>query len=288
MNVKELFHDEGIWKIEVDGVLRKLGTIAPIDRGLTLASGYQQLKSVAEKLTHNMARKLIDDGLGDRTKLFGDEFVHDQKSVGSCNGWAGATSDEKSRVLNGQPHVRLSGTSLYSRINFGQDQGSLLKDGMREIQNGVSTEAACPWDKWHASMVSAAAKAEYVRFRAHEPLVIDDELDLLTAILTLKSCPVVAVHVTNAFMNLDDSGLSGGGNGPGNHAVHVDSVRWNVAKARYEYRNANSWGLQWGLRGFSWLTWAQHFAPTRKFHEFYTITAASEDEADSDNPPVIN
>lgn len=287
MNTKETFFDSGTnsWAIEVDGVLRKLGTVPPIDRGLAVASGYRPVRSVAGRLTAEQARRLVDAGLGDRTHLFGDDFVHNQRQHGSCNGFAGAMALEQVRVLNGQPHVRLSGTSLYARINGGQDQGSLLKDGMREVQNGVSTEAACPWDKWHWSMVPEAAKAEFPRFRAHEPLVIDDEADLLTAILALKACVVVAVHVDNGYTKFDNTGVSGGGQGPGNHAQAGNSVRWNAAKGRFEYRLSNSWDLVWGHRGYNWVTWNQHLAPTRRHHEFYVVTSASEDDADSNNPP---
>lgn len=209
-----------------------------------------------------------------RDKQFDKSWIMDQGDAGSCNGHAIASVLSKMRYLRGQPKVLLSGSDAYSQMNGGVDEGSELAAGMRVVQrNGIATLALNPTHRIFDWQVSRAAKGARARFKGFECLAIDDELELASFIL-LHGMVVVAVDVTDDFMELDAAGHPGGGGGPGNHAIHSDDVR--LVGDQLEFRGVNSWG-DWGLDGTCWLPFEQHLAVPIKNHRFYGLPEASTD-----------
>ena len=216
---------------------------------------------------------------------FGDDIIKDQRSFGSCNGFAGALCLTRARIRRGLTRIDLSGAYLYSLINGGRDQGSLLEDGMRTMQEkGIATESTVPWNAIYPSRYDKQkADAEAARFKGFECYSVRKELELFSALALGFDC-VVAVHADNGFMQLDSRGVAGGGNGPGNHSVGADGLWWDNELIADGF---NSWNLTYGNRGRMGLTWNRHFASTTKYHVFFAIRSTS-DDPQGDNPPVSN
>lgn len=220
---------------------------------------------------------------GDRGRdRFDISWIKNQRSHGSCNGFAGALALSRSRVRRGLERVDLSGAYLYSLINGGRDQGSLLEDGLRVMQSrGVATEQTVAWDAIYPGRYDRSkADAEAARFRGFECYAVRSDRGLFSALAAGFDC-VVAVHADSGFMRLDSRGVAGGGNGPGNHAVLVDGLWWD---GEVIADGVNSWGTSYGDQGRMGLSWKRHFARTTQYHLFYAIRSTSDDPQGS-NPP---
>lgn len=268
--------------IDDAGVDRMLGTLVPA----APPSGFKLYADSGKPMfTLDTIRKFGTENDTKGRSRFDSSWIMDQRSHGSCNGYAGASALSRARVRRMLPRVDLSGAYLYSLINGGRDDGSMLDDGMREVQNGLATRETVGWDAIYPSRYDRAkAKAEAARFKAHECYQLRTQEELFSALMADFDC-VVAVHVGNSFMRLDGDGVCGGDRGPGNHAVCVDGftvLRDGTLCADL----ANSWNLTFGDQGRGWLTWSRHFAQTVGPHGFYAIRSAS-DDPEGDNPPDI-
>ncbi len=216
-------------------------------------------------------------------KKFGPQWIKNQGNLGACNGFAGSSALERARVRRGLPVVRLSGFGLYSAINGGRDQGSMLDDGMEWI-----TEKGCPptspdeqatyrWER-----VPEFSKREMSNYKAHECYHLTSELELASALASGFDC-VIAVHASDRWMQLDDEGVSLESNGVGNHAVLVDDVVV-LKSGEFGFDMANSWDLRFGNQGRSYQTWKRHLRSTVENHYFYAIRSTSDGR---EKPPEI-
>ena len=180
--------------------------------------------------------------------------------------------------------MNLSGAYLYSLINGGSDNGSMLDAGMAAIQSrGIATEETVPWDRIYPSLYDRAkADAEASKNKGFECYAVRSRQALFSALAVGFDC-VVAVHADNGFMALDSDGVAGGGNGPGNHAVLCDGLYWSARRGRPVGDGVNSWGLSYGDRGRMGLDWNAHFAPTTQYHVFYAIRSTTDG---GDSPPA--
>lgn len=200
---------------------------------------------------------------------FDQSFIKNQRSHGSCNGFAGAAALTRARVRRGLGRVDLSGAYLYSLINGGRDQGSMLDDGMRAVQaRGVATEATVGWDQIYPRQYDRSrADAEAARHRAFECYAVRTREGLLSALACDFDC-VVAVHAGGRFMRLDGRGVAGADRGRGNHAVCADGLHWD---GEVLVDSPGSWGTTYGDGGRCYLSWDGHLAPTTDYHVFYAI-----------------
>lgn len=223
-------------------------------------------------------------GLMDGRKLFDPSWIKDQKSHGSCNGFAGAAALSRSRVRRGLPRVDLSGAYLYSLINGGQDRGSMLDDGMNAIQTkGIATAATVGWDQIYPHQYDRSkADAEASQYKAFEAYAVKTLPGLWTALAADWDC-VVAVHAGNSFMRVGTDGVAGVDGGPGNHAVAVDGLFYSTKLGRLVACGVNSWGTQYGEQGRMGLT-EDHFAQPMQYHAYYAIRSTT-DGSTADNPP---
>lgn len=219
---------------------------------------------------------------------FDVSYIKNQRNHGSCNGFAGAAALTKARVRRGLERVDLSGAYLYSLINGGMDQGSMLEDGMNALQkHGCASEMTVGWDQIYPRQYDKAkANEEASRNKAFECYALTTEIELLSA-LAAGFDTVVAVHVTNSFMNVGSDGVAGGSSGPGNHAVSADGFWYDESRNRFITDGVNSWGTTYGREGRMGLVWDIHFRSTTRNHLFYAIRS-SLDDPNAVNPPVRN
>jgi hypothetical protein len=212
------------------------------------------------------------------------DYIRNQGGRGSCNGYAGAHTLEKARVKAGRKRVRLSGEGLYAQINGGRDGGSMLDRGMKAMtEAGVPPEALVPHEEYLWNRISSEAKAAMARFKALECYRVDTE-DELASGLCAGFLGVIAVHVARGFESIDADGVVGRTDGPGNHAVGVDDIRFH--NGEWQFDMVNSWGRRYGDDGRGWVSWNRHLRTTSRYHAFYLVRG-SIDDPEGDNPPEL-
>lgn len=194
-------------------------------------------------------------------------WIQNQRSHGSCNGYAKAAAYARVRWTAGeQDKVLFSGAYVYSKINGHRDGGSALEDGM--LQQGMVPESVVPWNMIYPEMqppgVDELAKKEqtFGCFRAKTMQ------GWTTALATGLYFGIAAVQASRGYQTLNSLGISGVDNGMGNHAVCVDGVE--EIGGTLVYSSPGSWDLTFGDHGYTYLhpdSFRQTFGP----HVFYLI-----------------
>lgn len=205
-------------------------------------------------------------------------WTKNQNGWGKCASSAATYAVEKARHINGQPRIELSDDYLYSLVNGGRDQGSTLSANLQAItQKGIATRRTVKEGQITRRMYeTATADREALRFRAHEGFATPSEQEVVAALLSGKPV-VIAIHVGRNWRNFDRDGVLIGDRGPGNHSEHLDHVRYNRQKGRFEFREHSSHGTSQGEGGFFWVTWNQHLATVHSSHVFYAVPNAVQD-----------
>jgi hypothetical protein len=254
------------------GEIRRLGSLAPEEGFVSAFQTFEKEHPVWDdadilKVAKNTDRK-------PRRLLFGKRFLTNQKSVGSCNGWAGANAYAKRRFLSGlMDWKQFSGSFLYSLINGGRDNGSILERGMAELQRtGVCEIALNAWNQIFTNQVSAAARENAKRHKGIACYAVQTFQGFRTA-LAADFAVIVAVQAGRNFQRLNSQGIAGVDNGGGNHAVHCDDIRFVGGEEVYDHEG--SWGESYGTEGRSYLP-KESFADTFNRHVFYAVGAVAD------------
>lgn len=265
--------------IVIGGEERVLGCLSPV----LLGKPFLKADAWADKKPTFTLEQLKANPVS-RRKTFGRRFVKNQRSHGSCNGFSCTAAVAKTRYLRGQKWEDLSGAFCYAQMNGGRDQGSMLDDGMEVVQQvGVAPESYGGWDRIYQQHYGRDAYEAAKRFRAEEVLVLNSELELASAIL-LRYIPVVAVHVDGNFDRVGVDGVSRGGQGVGNHSIHLDGFSWSEQLGCLKFDNEGSWGPEWGDEGRIFLTWERHLKACRQYHQFFGVRGVV-DDPQGENPP---
>lgn len=208
-------------------------------------------------------------------------WILDQRSHGSCVGFASAGALARARVAMGQPYAQLSGAMVYSEINGGRDQGAIISDAIASLAKGTCLESEANWDAIYPNRIPVAAYETRKRFRATAMYRIDTWDQFISSIL-LNFIPVFAVMAGNNFMRLSLDGVAGFDSGPGNHAVHADGIK--LLNGAWVVDMVNSWNVTYGQMGRAYIT-QRHWESVQQ--DCYAVQAASEDAADSSEPPPV-
>ena len=238
-------HESGLDAIEIGGEKYVLACL-PTDSKIRMAfRSYQELD------LPRMAVEPIS-----RRDFLGEMFLLNQKSNGSCVGFATAGAMMDCRALAGYTPQRLSGAFIYSYINGGRNNGASIGDALTAAQRyGTCLETEAGWDAIYPNRIPAAARETAQRFLLEEGYRIDSFSDALDAIS--KGFTIVyAVMVGGTFDRLDSEDVVGLDRGPGNHAVRANGIyisqKWGPC-----LDSRNSWG-QWGNNGW-FRTSQRHF-----------------------------
>ena len=260
--------------LDQSGVLRRCGSM---QKPVGFVSSFKTFE--AEKPIYTRAERLKmlkDPERKPLRKIFGDDWISNQASTSACNGHAGANALSKARRMRGiTDGLRLSGAFLYSLINGGRDQGSMLEDGMKAlVEYGCCPESLVPPNQIFPSQQPRNARKEALKRKGFLCYPCETQDGFWSALLA--GFPViVAVHAGRNFQRLDSKGIAGVDNGPGNHAIHSYDVELigNDETAVTD----NSWGLQYGTQGACNLRWAS-FEQTFRNHMFYAIASTEESD----------
>lgn len=209
---------------------------------------------------------------------YDSSWTKNQNGWGKCASSAATYAVEKARSIGGQKRIELSDDYLYSLVNGGRDQGSTLGENLRAItQNGIATRQMVKEGQiFRRQYDNTKADKEALRFRAHEGFATPSEQETVVALLGMKPV-VIAIHVGRNWKNFDANGVLVGDRGPGNHSEHLDHVRYNRQKGRFEFRQHSSHGTSQGDGGFFWVVWDQHLATVHSSHVFYAVPNAIQD-----------
>ena len=174
--------------------------------------------------------------------------VHDQDGRGQCASSAACTLLEACRIQAGLGYVYLSGGDLYSRVNGGRDQGSMLEDNLAELlKNGVATAQSVPyvWDGRRRD--TAAIRAERLPYRVVE-VYLCESFDAMASAVQQGFLLEHGLMWRDNFEPDGDGWLPAvGRGGAGGHAL----VGYGLAKRGnvYAISTRNSWGESWGAAG---------------------------------------
>lgn len=254
------------------GEERRLGSLLVPDGFVSAFNTFEAEHPVWDDV--DIRRAATDPDRRVARRVFGDRWVVNQKSHGSCNGYAGAIALSKARRLSGiKDDLLLSGAYLYSKINGGRDSGSILEEGMRAIQRyGVAPHDLVTWDMIYPNQQPRNADAEAAKHKGLTCWACQTKQGFRTAVAAGFTV-IVAVHAGSNFQRLNSAGIAGVDNGQGNHAVHVDDIAYVNGTEVYDMQN--SWGLGYGQSGRSYLTW-DSFAQTFGKHVFYAVGSVQE------------
>lgn len=257
------------------GMVRRLGSLAP-DAGLLQLSD-DMLTAAEEWDDAKILRVLKAIGWKPSREMFGDAWICDQLSFGSCNGWATAELIIRTMFLRGirSALTKLSGSYLYAWMNGNRDQGSNLTEGLKVAElHGAPPAAMVPANRIYRSQMPAGADDEAAKHKGFKCYFVRTIQALKTALAKGHPC-VVAVHAGSNFQRLNSQGIAGVDNGRGNHAVCVDGL--DIVGGKIVFDMANSWGLRYGTSGRAYLT-EDHFEQTMGTHGFWAMGSTQEAE----------
>lgn len=208
-----------------------------------------------------------------RRNYFTSKFVLDQKSHGSCCGYGSTGGFMKARAMKGMTFQLLSGSYTYSWINGNQDNGAIIHDSLDSlIQHGTCLDSEANYNQIYRSQIPASADQTAVRFKVMKSYTADTWAQWMSGLM-MGYMGVFAVMVGNTFMNLDQDGIVGFDQGPGNHCVHAFDVEQS-SKGDWITRGGNSWGTTFGQAGQFCVT-ERHWESVAQ--DAYLIEVAEED-----------
>jgi len=243
--------------VKVDGVELRTGCLLPEVKPntvapLTAAPGFKTWTrtEIEEYCKKKPVRR--------REQFSGKDWVLNQANRGSCNCAALCGALRRTFTINGRNDVpQLSWEFAYAQLVDGNDQGSMLDDGMNFVLMGTGLPpldpAKHPLNKHirkrdYSPEEYAAAKG----WRAELCYQTDDPLELATGI-AMGGAGVVAVHVGSRFTNLDSKGYAGADSGPGNHAVCVGDIEMVDGKIAFDH--VGSWSTSMHDDGYAYFDW---------------------------------
>lgn len=262
-------------KVNVEGQTFSTGLLVPTQN----VSALPRYSAAGPVWTKDQILEAIKDRQP-RREIFGDSWIKNQNGVGACAGYAAASALERARHRAGHDYVELSGDAIYAAVNGGYDRGSMLDDNMQWLsRHGIPPAEMVKRHEYRKSKISRSAYAAGERFRGFEAYFLETEIELASA-LANDFFVAIAVHAGNGGRGPD--GMIDWKNGPGNHCVVTDDLRYR--NNQFEFEFPNSWGLRWGDRGRAHVTWRGHLSNPIRYHKFYAIRSATADP-EGDNPP---
>jgi|SRR6187402_315612 len=259
--------------IDIHGESRNCGSLILPTGKVTALRSFEDEKPVWTDAEIRAA--ILDPDKPDSRKMFGTQWMQNQQSKGSCNGYATAAVLAKARFKRGirDGLILLSGAFLYSLINGGHDNGSYLHDSMAAIQKyGICPESLVPWDCIYSYQLPPGAYTEAAKHKGIQAYPVQTKQGFRTA-LAAGYPVIVCVQAGSNFQRLNNQGICGVDYGYGNHAIHACGI--DITNGTEVYDTRNSWGLSYGDDGCCYTTWDSFEAPFLS-HTFWALASTEE------------
>lgn len=229
-----------------NGRTRMLARLQPDASALKMRAGMTSfrdyLRSVGKDLIPRSEWVEID-----RSKSLGKKFINDQRQCSGCVGWSAAQALMRERALRGAKFYKLSGASIYARINGNRDQGAIITDALEALrQYGACLEEQFDYPRIYLRDMSRDAIETAKRFRLTEGLTLSSFDEICTAI-QMGFIVQYPIMVGDKYEKFDQYGCCGFSPGPGNHSVHADGML--KRGGRWFPVNPGTWGDDWGPFG---------------------------------------
>lgn len=255
--------------VDDSGNLRRLGSLIP--ESLNLCGAPTFAEKYPAWSDEQIREAITDPNRKPSRVIFGDKWIHNQGSFGSCCGWATAGTYARARYFRGiKDGQQFSGSFVYAAIHNGTDSGAPLALGMKTAwERGFAPIELVKTSDIYKRLISNEATAEAEKHKALKRTTyhISTLRELRTALAMGLPC-VVAVHAGRNFQRLNAQGIASVDSGRGNHAVLVDQLC--IVGGKEVFDMSNSWGLQYGNRGRAYLT-EDHFEQTIGVHDYFAI-----------------
>lgn len=237
------------------------------------------LESIGSKLIPRDQWKPIN-----RRKELGVEFILDQRSSSGCSGYSAAHLLMRLRAMRGMTFQKLSGSFIYSQINGNKDNGSVIVEASRILEDyGTCLESEFNFPNIYNKDVPDSARETAKRFKLFNFLTCDTFDEAGTA-LQMGFLPEFPVQVGSNFEKFDN-GVCGVAKGYGNHAVGADGM--DFINNKWVLDVPNTWGPKWGPfnNGRAYIAEAA-FGGLGGTDDSYILIDACHDTLDSNLPPV--
>ena len=259
--------------IDANNEPRRLGSLLP---PVNLVSSLPTFEKEFPVWNDDQIRRIVTDpNRMPSRKRFDSTWIKNQGQYGSCNGFAGASALSKARVKRGFNRLDLSGAYLYSRVNNGRDNGSVLADGMEAIKRfGVAPDSLVKANMIYPHLQPPNADEEAAKHKGLVAYAVQTKQGFRTA-LAAGFPVIVCVSAGPRFQTYNKSGIGYVDGGSGNHAIHCDDIQ--IINGTEVYDACNSWGLTFGQQGRIYLTWDSFAAPFEN-HVFFAIGSTFDKE----------
>jgi hypothetical protein len=180
--------------------------------------------------------------------------IRDQTKYSSCTGHAGVAVLDLARRQAGQKPVLLSCTFPYALVNGGRDEGASVSAVLKALtQVGTCTFEECGTDKVLQNQIPKSAWETAKKYRVAEAYLIRSWTELLDAIARGFGT-AFGISVGRNFSRLSAEGVT-----PlpdtvvGGHALAGVGLQ-KSQRNTWLVKTQNSWGAQWGMKGYCYLT----------------------------------
>lgn len=269
--------------IDHNGELRRMGLNEVSSDNLKMRASRQSFQSYLESIGKGLIPR--DKWVPvNRRKELDEKFVLDQRSCSGCTGFSAAHLLMRLRVMRGMTFQKLSGAFVYSQINGGRDNGSVIVEASGVLEDaGTCLQSEFDFPHIFNKDVTPAMRETAKRFKLLRYLTCDTFDEAGTAI-QMGFLPQFPIQVGSNFQNFDN-GFAGFAKGYGNHSVGADGM--DFVSNKWGLDVPNTWGPKFGPFGNGRVYIEERaFGGQGGSDDSYILIDAAYDPLDQNLPPA--
>lgn len=265
------------------GHIRKMGHSELTSEHLMMRASRQSFQSYLESIGSGLIPRDKWKPINRRKELDA-KFILDQRSSSACSGYSAAHLLMRLRELRGMTFQKLSGSFVYAQINGGKDNGSVIVEAGKSLEeDGTCLEAEFNFPKIFNKDVTAEMRETAKRFKLLNFLTCDTFDEAGTAI-QMGFMLQFPLQVGSNFEKFDN-GFAGLAKGYGNHSVGADGM--DFISNKWGLDVPNTWGGMWGpSKNGRCYAEEKAFAGLGGTDDSYILIDAAYDPLDPNLPPT--
>lgn len=265
------------------GHIRKLALLEITDNHLMMRANQQSFQGYLESIGKGLIPRDKWQPIHRRNEL-DTKFILDQKSSSACTGYSAAHLLMRLRAMRGMTFQKLSGSFIYSQINGGRDNGSVIIEAASTLEEiGTCLESQFNFPKIFDKDVTDEMVETAERFKLSKFLTCDTFDEVGTAI-QMGLLPQFPIQVGSNFEKFDN-GVAGYAKGYGNHSVGSDGMAF--ISGRWCLDVPNTWNATWGpFKNGRCYVEERAFGGVGGSDDSYILVDATYDPLDPNLPPA--